>query len=201
MEQRLRLDIPTLSDPLVRDLLQESDMFVRSFNGFSAFGLFSPFDFLRLLTLFSELSTHLWVLCSLTFGGHTPLHIILLSFTLSALPSLLAWLNGQRPYWDRSSGQREARLIAKQDAMRRLAHSDSFRPEVMLFDLGPWILRSWSRARKQLIGLERHDDDGEGNFSSRLLSRVYRSEMLSAFHTVSTSTRLSWLPVHPFIRP
>ena len=83
MEQRLRLDIPTLSDPLVRDLLQESDMFVRSFNGFSAFGLFSPFDFLRLLTLMSELMTHLFVLSSLTFYGRTPLSVILLSFVLA----------------------------------------------------------------------------------------------------------------------
>lgn len=188
MEQRLRLDIPTLSDPLVRDLLQESDMFVRSFNGFSAFGLFSPFDFLRLLTLMSELMTHLFVLSSLTFYGRTPLSVILLSFALSALPSVLSWLGGERRYWDCPAGSRlEARMAAKQEAMRRLAHSDSYRPEVMLFDLGPWILKAWSRARKTLIRLEHRDAGGDGDFTSRVLSRVYLSGMFSAFHNVSAS--------------
>ena len=32
MEQRVRLDVPTLADPAIRDLLHESDLFVRSFN-------------------------------------------------------------------------------------------------------------------------------------------------------------------------
>ena len=41
LEQRLRLDLPTLADPEVRDLLQESDLFVRSFTGLGfGFGLF-----------------------------------------------------------------------------------------------------------------------------------------------------------------
>ena len=124
-------------------------MFVRSFNGFSAFGLFSPLDFLRLLTLLSELTTHLWVLSALTFSGRTPLSVILLSLALSALPSALAWLSGsERRYWNcHPPNGLEARLAAKQEAMRRLANSDTFRPEVVLFDLGPWILGAWSRAR------------------------------------------------------
>ena len=43
LEQRLRLDLPTLSDANVRDLLHESDLFVRSFTGLGfGFGLFSP---------------------------------------------------------------------------------------------------------------------------------------------------------------
>ena len=186
MEHRLQLDIPTLADPTVRDLLQESDMFVRSFNGFSAFGLFSPFDFLRVLTLISELTTHLWVLFALTFGGRTPLSVILLSLALSALPSALAWAGGERRYWDRcSAGQQlEARLAAKQDAMRRLAHSDAYRPEVVLFNLGPWILKAWSRARKALINLEQRERGHDGDFTSRLMSRVYLSGLSSTFQNV-----------------
>ena len=44
MEQRVRMDAPTLADPHIRDLFHESDLFVRSFNGTANFGLFSPLD-------------------------------------------------------------------------------------------------------------------------------------------------------------
>ncbi len=187
MEQKLRLDVPTLSNPLVRDLLQESDTFVRSFNGFSAFGVFSPFDAMRLLTLISEVLTHLWVLSSLTFGG-TPLSIILLSVAASALPSLLPWLTCGQSTWDHSDGQLEARLTAKQEAMRGLAYSDSYRPEIILFDLGPWILKSWSRARKSLLGLERKQGGADTTLSSSLLSRIYLNGMFSTFQNVRTAS-------------
>lgn len=190
MEHRLRLDVPTLSDPHIRDLLQESDIFVRSFNGFSAFGLFSPFDFMRLISLLSELFTHIWVLSSLTFGG-TPLHVIILSVTLSALPAVLSWIAGDRNSWNCSNSHLEAKISAKQEAMRRLAHSDAHRPEIMLFDLGPWILRTWSRARKALLGLERRQSGCDAGFTSRLLSRVYLSGTFSAFQNVSVSLHTS----------
>ncbi|KAI0774358.1 P-loop containing nucleoside triphosphate hydrolase protein [Fomes fomentarius] len=182
LEQRLRLDVPTLSDPLVRDLLQESDMFVRSFNGFS-FGIFSPIDLMRLLTLVSELLTHLWLLSSLTFGG-TPFSVIIISLVLSALPSMLSWISNDSPVWDCRNNQKEARLTAKQEAMRRLAHSDAHRPEIMLFDLGPWILKAWSGARRAVLGLERQQQGSETKLSSRLLSRVYLTGMFSAFQNV-----------------
>ncbi|EJF61295.1 P-loop containing nucleoside triphosphate hydrolase protein [Dichomitus squalens LYAD-421 SS1] len=183
LEQRLRLDVPTLSDPLVRDLLQESDTFVRSFNGFSAFGVFSPFDAMRLLTLVSEVLTHLWVLSSLTFGG-TPLSIVFLSVAVTVLPSMLSWLTYGHDNWDCPNGQLGGQLAAKQEAMRGLAHSDAHRPEILLFDLGPWILKSWSRARKSLLGLERRHHGGDNNLSFRPLSRVYLNGMFSAFHNV-----------------
>ena len=183
MEQKLRLDVPTLSDPLVRDLLQESDTFVRSFNGFSAFGVFSPFDAMRLLTLISEVLTHVWVLSSLTFGG-TPLSIVLLSIAASVLPSLLPWLACGQNTWNQFDGRLEARLTAKQEAMRGLAYSDSYRPEILLFDLGPWILKSWSRARKSLLGLERKQGGADTTLSSFLLSRIYLNGMFSTFQNV-----------------
>ena len=192
MEQRLRLDVPTLADPQVRDLLQETDMFVRSFNGFSAFGVFSPFDAMRLLTLVSEFLTHLWVLSSLTFGG-TPLSIVLLSVAVTALPSMLSWFTCGHHNWDDPHGQLGGRLAAKQEAMRGLAHSDTHRPEILLFDLGPWILKMWSRARKSLLALERGQHGTDASLSSRLLSRVYLNSMFSAFqHVCALISRLRY---------
>ncbi|KAI0352872.1 P-loop containing nucleoside triphosphate hydrolase protein [Trametes cingulata] len=183
LEYRLRPDVPTLSDPAVRDLLQEADIFVRSFSGYSSFGLFSPLDFMRIITLVSELLTHFWVLSTLTFGT-TPLPVILLSVALSALPSLLSFSGGTPKPWDNHTSRLEARLAAKQEAMRHLAQSDAYRPEVMLFDLGPWILRSWARARKALLGLERRHESCETDLSSKLLSQLYLSGAFSAFEHI-----------------
>ncbi|KAL1944227.1 hypothetical protein VTO73DRAFT_3412 [Trametes versicolor] len=183
LEYRLRPDVPTLSDPLVRDLLQEADIFVRSFSGFSSFGLFSPLDFMRIFTLVSELLTHLWILSTLTFGT-TPLPVILVSIALSALPSLLSWSSSASQPWDNPTSRLEARLTAKQEAMRHLAHSESYRPEVLLFDLAPWILRSWARARKALLGLERRHESCERGLPSRLLSQIYLSGAFSAFEHI-----------------
>lgn len=70
LEQRLRLDIPTLADPTIRDLLHESDLFVRSFNGLGfGFGLFSPFDLIRVLSSLAEVASQLYVLYSTTQGS------------------------------------------------------------------------------------------------------------------------------------
>src|SRR5882762_9706923 len=88
MDQRLRLDIPTLADPVVRDLLQESDLFVRSFNGMGGFALLSPFDFIHVLALLSELFAHIWVLLSLT-GGSEHLGALFISLLSALLPLLL----------------------------------------------------------------------------------------------------------------
>ncbi|KAH9846956.1 P-loop containing nucleoside triphosphate hydrolase protein [Lenzites betulinus] len=183
LEYRLRQDVPTLSDPSVRDLLQEADIFVRSFSGFSSFGLFSPMDCMRIITIFSELLTHLWILSTLTFGA-TPLPIILLSVALSGLPSLMSWSGNTPKAWDNQTSRLEAQLAAKQEAMRHLAHSDHYRPEVMLFDLGPWILRSWARARKALLGLERRHERCERDLVSKFFSQLYLSGAFSAFEHI-----------------
>ncbi|KAI0638269.1 P-loop containing nucleoside triphosphate hydrolase protein [Trametes polyzona] len=181
LEYRIRPDVPTLSDPVVRDLLQEADIFVRSFSGFSSFGLFSPLDLTRIITLVSELLTHLWILSTLTFGS-TPTSVILLSVALSVIPSLLSWSGKAHQSWDIHSSQQEARLAAKQEAMRHLAHNESYRPEIMLFGLGPWILRSWARARKALLTLEsRYAGGCERGLPSRLLSQLQLSGAFSAF--------------------
>ncbi|PCH41253.1 nucleoside triphosphate hydrolase protein [Wolfiporia cocos MD-104 SS10] len=154
MEQRVRLDLPTLADPVVRDLLQESELFVRSFDGMSSFGLFSTFDFLRILTLFSELVSHFLVLTSLPFS--VP-HLTALFFSIlsAIIPLVLPWTTSGLSSPEDYAGSEEARMAAKQDKMRHLAYSDTYRPEVLLFGLGPWILKSWAQARKTMLGLGR----------------------------------------------
>src|ERR1700726_4396929 len=84
LRHRLRLDVPTLEDPVVRDLLQESDTFARSFSAMGGFGLLSPFDFINILNLSSELASHLFVLLSLTRGAH--LGVLLLSILSVLFP-------------------------------------------------------------------------------------------------------------------
>ncbi|OJT10195.1 Subtilin transport ATP-binding protein SpaT [Trametes pubescens] len=68
--------------------------------------------------------------------------------------------------------------------MRHLAHSEAYRPEVLLFDLAPWILRSWARARKALLGIERRHESGERGLPSLLLSQIYLSGAFSAFEHI-----------------
>ncbi|EGO01594.1 hypothetical protein SERLA73DRAFT_48865 [Serpula lacrymans var. lacrymans S7.3] len=150
--QRLRLDVPTLADPVVRDCLQESDLFVRSFNGMGGFGLLSPFDFVQLFALLSELASHILVLLSLT--GGTNLGVLLLSVLSAIFPLLLSRGGFGSLHPDSSYTQQEARTAERQERLRNLAHSDCHRPEILLFGLGPWILQSWASARKSMLYAE-----------------------------------------------
>ena len=94
------MDVPTLSDPVIRDLFQESELFVRSFSGTSSFGLLSPFDFLRILTLLSELVSHVLVLWTLTVGG-THVGILVFSVASSLLPVLMTyWRRGEAYHYE-----------------------------------------------------------------------------------------------------
>ncbi|KDQ64946.1 hypothetical protein JAAARDRAFT_52872 [Jaapia argillacea MUCL 33604] len=183
MEQQLRLDVPTLSDPTTRDLLHESDLFVRSFaqagiGGFG-FGLLSPLDFVRVLTLLSELASHVFVLSSLTAATPssgtsrtTQLYILAFSLITFILPHIVAWLrcpdsfnrydDGGLPYTPQ-----EARNAERQEKMRNLAHSDPYRPEVLVWGLGPWILQGWSKARRAMLGLD-SEHRGTSNFIGQM---------------------------------
>ncbi len=191
LEQRLRLDIPTLADPAIRDLLHESDLFVRSFNGLGfGFGLFSPFDLIRVLSSIAEVASQLYVLYSTTQGSlpfltsspsstaakkepnarlQVPLLAILILPTLfsllgSLLPSLSLTLNS--PYALSSDpayySASDARVSERAERMRSLAHGEPFRAEVALFGLAPWILDTWASARKRILGLEEADASSLG---------------------------------------
>ena len=89
MAQRVRMDVPTHADPAVRDLFAESELFVRSFAG-AGFGLLSPLDLLRLLTLLAELASHALVLWSLTARG-THLSVLLFTLVSAMLPLVVSW--------------------------------------------------------------------------------------------------------------
>ncbi|KAK7470967.1 hypothetical protein VKT23_002381 [Stygiomarasmius scandens] len=144
LKQRTRLDVPTFSDPHIRDLLLESDLFARSFSG-GGFGSISPLDFFQLLALFTEIVSHLFLIFSVT-NTYTHIGILFLSLFSVALP--LALPNSPFPGCSADSiyTSKEARAADRREKMRNLAYSDCYRPEVLLFGLEDWILKSWSSA-------------------------------------------------------
>ena len=152
MEHRVRLDIPTLADPLVRDLLQESELFSRSFSG-TGFGFLSPLDFLQIISLSTEILSHLFLIVSLT---NAPLHcgILVLTIISALLPAWISWYNTPTNTPDPRTTTREACAADRLEKMRNLAYSDSYRPEIALFGLREWILKSWSSARKVILEAE-----------------------------------------------
>ncbi|KAH8106134.1 P-loop containing nucleoside triphosphate hydrolase protein [Cristinia sonorae] len=183
MEQRVRMDIPALSDPVVRDLFHESDLFVRSCSGVSSFGLLSPFDFIRILSLVSELASHALVLYALSrTGGHR--WLLAFSIISTVLPLLLPWMGHHRAYFNDFHIHQEARTAAKQERMRALAHSDPYRPEVILFGLGPWILQSWANARRRMLGIEHAQSMADMKLSSIFLSGVNIPGILTSLQNI-----------------
>jgi hypothetical protein len=183
MEQRVRLDIPTLSDPTVRDLLAESDLFVSSFQGAGGFGLLSPFDLIRVFSLISELASHVFVLSTISYG---PLSIfaLVISFLSAAYPLVQSSLLPRTYRFDTPVySEEEIRLTEKQEQMRQLSLSDTHRPEVMLFGLGPWILQTWAAARQRVLGL--HSSQQSMQSPSNIFSHLNVAEIVAALQNVS----------------
>lgn len=176
---RVRLDIPTLADPVVRDLLQESDLFARSFNG-GGFGLLSPLDFVRVLSLTTEIISHIWLVISLTRGA-THLGVLLISIFSAILPLLLTRCNFSQRQSDPPYSAYEARAAARHERMRNLAYSDTHRPEIALFGLGDWILKSWASARKIVLASEQPHSLLDSSF----FARINLSDLLFALQNVS----------------
>jgi len=181
--QRLRLDIPTLSDPIVRDCLQESDLFVKSFNGMGGFGLLSPFDFVQILAQISELASYLWVLLTLT-GGSSHIGALLLSILSALLPLFLNRCGLSPSHPDNAYSSKEARTAERQEKLRNLAYNDTHRPEVLLFGLGPWILHSWACARKSMMYHERLSPLNQSTLP-QILHQINVSDLLFALQNVS----------------
>ncbi|KAF8271713.1 P-loop containing nucleoside triphosphate hydrolase protein [Lactarius quietus] len=200
MEQRVRLDIPTLSDPTIRDLLAESDLFVSSFQGAGGFGLLSPFDLIRIFSLLSELVSHIFVLSTISYG---PLSILafVISFLSAAYPLVQSCLLPQTYNFDSPVySEDEIRLTEKQEQMRQLSLSDTHRPEVMLFGLGPWILQTWATARQAVLGL--HSSQQSSHSPSSLFSHFNLAEVIAALQNLpfvlmlQTSTSLGSLALY-----
>lgn len=183
MEQRVRMDVPTLADPHIRDLFHESDLFVRSFSGVANFGLFSPLDILRILTLLSETFSHLLVLWSLAASSA---HLSLLAFSVLSylLPLALSCWRQTVDDADDYQDAQAARATAKQNKMRNMAHSDAHRPEVVLFGLGPWILDTWAKARKATLGLEQARSAADGHPLGAILANMNTTGLLVALQNV-----------------
>jgi hypothetical protein len=179
MEQRVRLDIPTLSDPVVRDLLQESDLFARSFSG-SGFGLLSPLDFIRIISLATEILSHALLIMSLT-GGATHYGVLLLSIFSATLPLFVTWFGCPQTHAESLYTPREARAADRQEKMRNLAYNDAHRPEIQVFGLSSWILSTWASARKVVLDSEQSQQFRD----SSLLSKLNFSDFLFALQNVS----------------
>ncbi|KAJ7638523.1 P-loop containing nucleoside triphosphate hydrolase protein [Roridomyces roridus] len=154
MEQRVRLDIPTLSDPVVRDLLNESDLFVRSFSG-SGFGLLSPLDLIQILSLATEIFSHLVLILSLT-GGPTHYGILLLSVLSVILPASLARFGCPPEHAESLYTPREVRAAERQEKMRGLAYDEQ------------WILKTWATARRTVLDSEQSHHLRDSAFMSKL---------------------------------
>ncbi|TFK56190.1 P-loop containing nucleoside triphosphate hydrolase protein [Heliocybe sulcata] len=171
MQLQLQLDIPTLSDPLVRDVVHESDLFVRSFaqSGAGGFGLLSPLDIVRILSLICEVASHVFIIYSLARTSPSHSFILLLTAVIVLFPHIVTWLRMcSRPDSDDLYSPQEAAAAAKLEKMRNLAYSETHRREILAFGLGPWILRCWDNARRTILGLEELDSDPfkELSFSS-----------------------------------
>jgi hypothetical protein len=183
MEQRTKLDVPSLADPAIRDVLQEAEIFVRSFSGMM--GLLSPLDFARVVCLLIELLSTAWVLFSLT---KTPTHCFLLIFSLAW--SLLPLLNIPSRYGTFADGTgnyyrpHEEHMAREQERMRQLAYNDSHRPEIMLFGLGPWIHRSWSNARQTTLHLDEPRGIDRHNLFSSLVDQLNLTQFYGAAQNV-----------------
>lgn len=178
------MDIPTLADPVVRDLLQESDLFARSFHG-GGFGLLSPLDFVHIISLMTEIASHLLLILSLT-GGPTHICVLLLSLASATLPLLVSWCGFPQRNTESPYNAREARAADRQERMRNLAYSDAHRPEIALFGLGPWILESWAKARKIVMASEQPSYLRD----SLLLSKMNFSDFVFALQNVRSRTPL-----------
>ncbi|KAF8897213.1 P-loop containing nucleoside triphosphate hydrolase protein [Infundibulicybe gibba] len=178
LEHRVRLDIPTLADPLVRELLQESDLFARSFSG-GGFGLLSPLDFIHILSLVTEIASHILLILSLT-GGATHIFVLLLSLLSVILPLAINWFGCTRPDSEPLYSAREARASERQERMRNLAYSEAHRPEVALFGLGEWILKSWASARKIVLSSEQPRSLRD----TSVISQINFSDLLFALQNI-----------------
>ena len=82
--------------------------------------------------------------------------ILVFSVASSLLPVLMTyWRRGEAYHYEDTRDPNDIRAAAKQERMRSLAQSDLYRPEIVLFGLGPWILQTWAKARRLMLGLDK----------------------------------------------
>lgn len=160
MQIRLRLDMPALLDPEVKDLLAETDMFVRSFSGMGTFMLLSPLDMIRMFTTLAEIISQGFVLWSMSLSSAraftTSQHWTeIMILAMATFPTICNFFNARLAFstdrWSHSLEEDEGmRLAERHERMHNLAYSDRFKREVLLFGMGEWILQSWAEAKRAL---------------------------------------------------
>ena len=160
MQVRLRLDMPALLDPEIKDVLAEADMFVRSFSGMGSFMLLSPLDMIRMFTTLAEIASQAFVLWSMSLSSarafQTSQHWTeLMILGMATFPTICSFFNSRLAFstdrWSHSLEEEEgSRLAERHERMRNLAHSERFKREVLLFGMGDWILESWAEAKRAL---------------------------------------------------
>ncbi|KZW03861.1 P-loop containing nucleoside triphosphate hydrolase protein [Exidia glandulosa HHB12029] len=198
LQMRLRLDMPSLSDPEVRDLLHESDLFVRSFSG--GLGPLSPLDFLSVFTTFADFAAQLWLLWTIAdFGLASSTPWILF---ISLLPTLLgvttSWLGALQPWPQSPAGSHDAAYSEQSERMRTLAFSEAYRQEVLFFGLGPWILQSWKSARKELLRVQTITAAASCASMARTFVHSGSSEVISLIQHVALAPQLSGVTLGVF---
>lgn len=182
MCQRVRLDVPTLGDPQVRDMLHESDLFVRAFHG-GGFGALTPLDFIQVLCKLTEILSHLFLIASMT-TTFTHFVILLCSFCSLILPIVLSSFPCSS--LDESDGYpniQETHAAERREQMRNLAYSELHHPEVLLFGMGDWIIKSWSSSWKVVF------DSEQSQPPSLPFSASFGKlpELLTVLHNVSSN--------------
>ncbi|CAE6477561.1 unnamed protein product [Rhizoctonia solani] len=193
IQLRLRLDIPTLADPDVAALLNESDMFVHSFSGAGGFGLLSPFDLIRTVSTLSELATQLYLVWSMSAGLLDTSHILTLVFAF--LPSMLSWASSRVsqllscPWPDYGEDSEGAGHSERHERMRRLAHDKYHKPEILLFGLSDWILENWANARKSVLGLSASQESTTAS-TFREMARSSSSELFGMVQQIPLALQL-----------
>ncbi|KAB5594037.1 ABC transporter [Ceratobasidium theobromae] len=193
IQLRLRLDIPTLADPDVNALLNESDMFVRSFSGAGGFGLLSPFDLIRTVSTFSELATQLYLVWSMSAGLFDTSHVLMLVFAF--LPTFLSWASSRVsqflscPWPEYDEGSECAEHSERHERMRNLAHDSYHKPEILVFGLGDWILESWASARRSVLGLSGPQESTTAS-TFREMARSSSSELFGMVQHIPIALQL-----------
>lgn len=180
LELRVRLDSPTLAIPVTQALLQESDLFTRTFSGVG-FGFMSPLDVFQIISLIAEILSHLVMVWSLVRNG-TNLWILFLSVATVFAPILLSWLpRSLSP--DPIFGDFSNNAVDQRERMRALAYGEAYRSEVAIFGLDRWILKNWSDAWKSIV--EPTDSPIQRPFS--FLSELSLSHLIATIQNVSDS--------------
>ena len=197
MELRVRLDLPALADPDVRNLLQESELFARSFYGGSGFGLLSPFGVVHIISLCLEVVSQICVLIVLT--RQTPQYqVILISLLATLTPLVIPYLPFSQMHTDPLYTPKEARAAERQQKMRALVYNDSYRQEILLFGLGPWILRTWAAARRAT-----HYNEKRIVFSREFIMSLFNmnaTDLLSTLQNVGLVMNSLHIDIHSITR-